>query len=121
MISTVGECPCLAPSQSEVSARDLVSRTRRGLAVPDQLRAGTIADLVVVGFAIALVEHAELDALTPAEREVTAMVLGGASNAEVARRRATSRRTVANQLASVYRKLGVTGRRELIARTLRPR
>ncbi|HTQ05059.1 MAG TPA: helix-turn-helix transcriptional regulator [Polyangiaceae bacterium] len=53
--------------------------------------------------------------LTDAEREVAALVAAGRSNAEVARLRATSARTVANQLASIYAKLGVTSRGELAA------
>lgn len=56
--------------------------------------------------------------LTAAEREVLALLLAGRTNAEIARRRTTSVRTVANQLASLYRKLGVSGRREILARTI---
>lgn len=54
--------------------------------------------------------------LTPAEREVLAGVLQGKSNAEIALLRGTSLRTVANQIASIFRKLGVGSRAELIAR-----
>ncbi len=53
-------------------------------------------------------------ALTPAERDVATLVASGAKNAEIARRRGTSVRTVANQLASIYRKLGVSSRAELV-------
>ncbi len=53
--------------------------------------------------------------LTEAERAVVARVLEGASNAEIAAERGTSARTVANQLAAVYRKLGALGRAELAA------
>lgn len=51
-----------------------------------------------------------LEALTVAEREVVTLVLDGHSNAEIARRRGCSRHTVANQLKSACRKLGVSGR-----------
>lgn len=51
--------------------------------------------------------------LTAAEREVTALLLEGASNAEIAATRRTSERTVANQVASILRKLGVAGRSEV--------
>jgi len=54
--------------------------------------------------------------LTTAERAVVALVLSGWSNAQVALRRGCSARTVANQLASAYRKLGVGSRAELAAR-----
>ena len=53
--------------------------------------------------------------LTPAERAVVALALEGCSNQEIARRRGASARTIANQLASAYRKLGVSGRAELAA------
>jgi DNA-binding CsgD family transcriptional regulator len=53
--------------------------------------------------------------LTGAERAVALMAAGGASNADIARARCTSARTVANQLAQVFRKLGVGSRGELAA------
>jgi|SRR5580704_422870 DNA-binding CsgD family transcriptional regulator len=64
--------------------------------------------------------HDLLDALTPAERQVALAVLAGLSNAEVARMRGSSPRTVANQLATIFRKLAVRSRAELAARTLAP-
>lgn len=48
--------------------------------------------------------------LTTAERAVAALVAGGATNEEIARTRKTSVRTVANQIASIMRKLGVSSR-----------
>jgi DNA-binding CsgD family transcriptional regulator len=54
--------------------------------------------------------------LTAAEREILPHVLRGDSNLELARRRGTSSRTVANQVASIFRKLGVSCRTELAAR-----
>jgi len=51
--------------------------------------------------------------LTAAERHVAALVLDGLSNRTIAQMRGTSVRTVANQIASVFRKLNVTGRAEL--------
>jgi DNA-binding NarL/FixJ family response regulator len=53
--------------------------------------------------------------LTDAERQVVAGVLSGRSNAAIAGARRTSARTVANQLAAIYRKLGVSSRWELAA------
>lgn len=51
--------------------------------------------------------------LTAAERHVAGLVLDGLSNRTIAQVRGTSVRTVANQIASVFRKLNVTGRAEL--------
>lgn len=53
------------------------------------------------------------------EKQVLAAILEGKSNAEIARQRGTSRYTVANQVASVYRKLGLSSRAEVVARFAR--
>lgn len=54
--------------------------------------------------------------LTAAESAVLDRLLQGASNADIARVRGASPRTVANQVASVLRKLGVASRYQLMAR-----
>jgi DNA-binding CsgD family transcriptional regulator len=59
--------------------------------------------------------------LSAGESAVVALAARGRSNAEIARARNISPRTVANQLAASYRKLGVSGRRELRARLARAR
>jgi DNA-binding CsgD family transcriptional regulator len=53
--------------------------------------------------------------LTPAESEVVAHLLRGDSSAEIATQRGTSLHTVNNQVASIFRKLGVRSRLELVA------
>ena len=55
-----------------------------------------------------------LEKLTPAEREVALLALDGLTNAQIGAQRGASVRTVANQLASVFRKLNIYGRLELI-------
>src|SRR5262245_36406460 len=54
--------------------------------------------------------------LTPAERTGAVALLEGLSNAEIACLRGSASRTVANQIAAIYRKLGVRSRAELAAR-----
>jgi DNA-binding NarL/FixJ family response regulator len=54
--------------------------------------------------------------LSPAELAVAHAVARGASNEAIARERGTSVRTVANQVASVLRKLRVSTRVEIAAR-----
>ena len=54
--------------------------------------------------------------LTQAEREVALLVLEGRSNAEIGRLRGRAPRTIANQIARVFRKLGVNSRSELVVR-----
>lgn len=57
-----------------------------------------------------------VEGLTEAERAVALDALAGHSNQAIAERRGSKMRTVANQLAAVYRKLGVSSRAELAAR-----
>lgn len=65
------------------------------------------------------VSKTDLSKLTAAEREVMELIVSGLSNAEVARKRGTAVRTVANQLQSLFRKLGVNSRAELSAKVAR--
>jgi DNA-binding CsgD family transcriptional regulator len=53
--------------------------------------------------------------LSGAEREVVALLLAGKSNAEIAKARGVALRTVANQVASILRKLRVGSRSALLA------
>ena len=53
--------------------------------------------------------------VSSAQREVLDLLLAGHSNAEIARRRGRSPRTVAHQVASLFRRLGVGSRAELFA------
>jgi DNA-binding NarL/FixJ family response regulator len=52
-------------------------------------------------------------ALTPSEAQVLEHLARGMSNAAIARARHTSVRTVANQVASLFRKTGARSRAEL--------
>jgi DNA-binding NarL/FixJ family response regulator len=54
--------------------------------------------------------------LSDAERSVVAGILGGKRTAAIARERGTSIRTVAKQIANIYKKLGVSSRREALVR-----
>ncbi len=57
-------------------------------------------------------------ALSTAEREVAALILCGRDNASIASLRRTSPRTVANQVARIFSKLGVHSRAELAVKAL---
>jgi DNA-binding NarL/FixJ family response regulator len=54
--------------------------------------------------------------LTSAERDVALAVARGLSNAQIGAERQASPRTIANQVAAIMRKLGVSSRAELAAR-----
>lgn len=77
-------------------------------------RLGALDEFVLISWPVALA--AKLETLTPSERDVLSQVVLGATNAQIARRRGTSPRTVANQMARLLEKLGAGSRYELIRR-----
>ena len=86
----------------------------RAFSTPRDLRLetdGSSSDPTVVSFS--LPETDWRDPLTPAEIDVVEDVLAGLGNAQIAGKRTSSPRTVANQLASIYKKLRVRSRLEL--------
>lgn len=102
---------------------DAPPNVRRTYAIhaPDDLR---VMELDVEGQTFVLFEWSSappvLDGLTDAERDVVTGILRGESNAAIAKRRGTHLRTVANQVARIFRKVGVSSRSELVARITRP-
>ncbi len=81
---------------------------------------GLSVDLLTVGddeYAVFQWDTDEpVQSLTPAERSILERVATGASNADIARARGASVRTVANQVASLLKKLGARSRFDLIRR-----
>lgn len=53
--------------------------------------------------------------LTPGELDVITLIFRGKTDPQIARSRGTSRRTVLNQVTSIFRKLGLKNREELLA------
>lgn len=103
--------------------RPLVPKPSAGLRPPAGLRA---ACLEHEGRAIWVMSYElpewELPAaLTATERAVVLASLGGATQRQIATSRGVSPRTVANQLAAAYGKLGVSSRIELAAKLRRVR
>ena len=83
------------------------------------IREGRVSRVDVEGQTLLVVSTRLLDTsvgarLSRAEREVVRFRAEGESHAEIASRRKSSRRTVANQLASAFRKMGVSSRLELV-------
>jgi DNA-binding CsgD family transcriptional regulator len=80
---------------------------------------------IVPALALATLAHASVPkrdrrpapALRPLERDLVDYVSLGFTNAEIARARGTSPRTVRNQLSALYARLGVANRAELVATT----
>lgn len=59
-----------------------------------------------------------LESLTGRERDVFQLLMTGMSNRQMGRRLDIAERTVKNNLHSIYRKLGVSGRAEAISKHL---
>jgi DNA-binding CsgD family transcriptional regulator len=97
----------------EAENGELAGRASRDASVRIAQGGGGNGELLVISFSIRPDPHA---ALTVAERAVVELVAVGCGNTEIARRRGVSKRTVANQIASVFGKLGVSSRLELVAR-----
>ena len=89
----------------------VVAALEHGVVVPGSSAAG--ADTAWLELEVTLAER-ELGRLTDAERVVALFALDGCTNAQIASIRQCSPRTVANQVASAFRKLGVRCRLELI-------
>lgn len=79
---------------------------------------GELFVLIVSRQGLAEARLAAASQLTHSERAVAALAVQGLSNAEIARLRAVKVRTVAAQLQSVFRKLGVASRIGLVMRLL---
>ncbi len=75
-------------------------------------------DCVVIG--VPLSRPPSFAALTRSELEVAEGILAGLPLRELARTRDVSPRTVAHQVATVYKKLGVSSRYELVALVSQP-
>jgi DNA-binding CsgD family transcriptional regulator len=103
---------CSTVRQLKVSA---AKRTSHDLEAP-RIPIGGVALIVLISPPVS----EELPAgLSLAERDVLRSLLRGESNAQVAARRRTALRTTANQVASIFRKIGVASRAELAARLTR--
>lgn len=99
-----------APISGTVAVQDLDA--------PRDLRAITFQDgearYMMLSFP--LQGEAPAPTLTAAETEVLKAVLDGRTNAAIARQRGTAVRTVANQVAALFRKFGASSRLDLARR-----
>jgi len=90
-----------------------------------RLSTATSREVIVDGETVVVVASAgapttrRYEELTDAESAIASLAVRGLSNREIASLRGSSVRTVANQLASVFAKLGVGSRTELAAREAR--
>jgi DNA-binding CsgD family transcriptional regulator len=91
---------------------------RQGLALADRMHARPLAErarteLHTLGLRPRRAAVTGVDALTPGERRVALLALHGQSNRQIAQALFIATKTVETHLARAYRKLAITGRREL--------
>jgi DNA-binding NarL/FixJ family response regulator len=82
----------------------------------DQLTEIAVAGERLLVGAYPLIDERWIKDLTESERQVTAQILAGSTNADIASRRDVSEHTVANQVQAIFRKLEVRSRGELAVR-----
>ena len=103
--------------RTRASVADKPASEREKQLRPEQSRVEVfdvhIGEETLVVLSVPIETGASLEKLTPAERDVARAVLRGLSNDEVAQLRGCRPRTVAVQLASIYRKLRISSRSEL--------
>lgn len=80
----------------------------RGLPMPRARIEGATSTGLIISFEVP--GKGLMARLTRVEAEVLRLTIEGKTHAEIATGRGTSRRTVANQLGAIFRKLGVSGR-----------
>jgi DNA-binding NarL/FixJ family response regulator len=115
--STVSESLQMALTKLGFASRAEFLKVMAGLRVNGPDHGARVVGDALFCWLFLPVEAVGLDPrLTRAERQIVAGVLNGRTNAAIALTRRTSCRTVANQLAGIYRKLGVSSRWELAAR-----
>jgi DNA-binding CsgD family transcriptional regulator len=90
--------------------------TGRDTTLPSQLQQALVT-VDGVQYAVVQVSNADFrpSVLTPAERAILPAILQGKSSREIAMDRGVAERTIVNQLASIYRKLEINSRGELVA------
>ena len=117
-VSSSAVTNCTARAQEKLG---LKSRTElAAFFAPNGIRA-RLAEVALDGErllvgAYPLIDEVSTAKLTGAERSVAALVLAGSTNRDIAHRRETSESTVANQVQSIFQKLGARSRGELAAR-----
>jgi DNA-binding NarL/FixJ family response regulator len=80
-----------------------------------------LAETSLAGEQLLIGSHSLIDTrhianLSEAERDVVSLLIAGSTNSDIAQRRGSSERTVANQIQSIFQKLCVRSRGELVAR-----
>jgi len=100
----------LLPSRLPLGLAVLVHHARGRAAVAMQRHVDSSSHRLVLSARFASLD----DILSPAVLDVIFQFAQGSSHAEIAAHRRTSQRTVANQIAAAFQRLGVSGRTQLL-------
>ena len=100
---------------TRVGGRFVVSLYSRGRDAVAVMRLTSLGARMVLISVPADDSNARLGALTPAERQVVRLAAEGHTDGDIAALRRTTAATVSKQITAAYRKLGISGRRELRA------
>jgi len=103
------------------ATRKLGGRNRRDLIGIDQAEALQLelqGDALGVLRSLSATDSNLVARLTPGERAVVDLLVQGATNAQIAKARGRSVKTVANQLSSIFTKLGVESRTGAVVKVL---
>ena len=116
------------PCGASAARRDAREPLRRALELASQCDATLLveevrAELQAVGVRPRTDAATGVESLTPSERRVVDLAVGGGTNRDIAQELYVTPKTVEVHLSNAYRKLGIRGRRELPAGdlTARPR
>jgi DNA-binding CsgD family transcriptional regulator len=106
-----------APRSSQVTLPSLIGWITLHASLPDGPRTGRVAVVLerATGVQSATL-RLEVSGVTSREREVATLLARGLSNAEIAQALVLSPHTVQDHIKSLYEKLGVSSRQELVAR-----
>lgn len=91
-----------------------IKKVHQGEVWLDRSLMGSLFREMTQGVAYADAEAAKISTLTPREREVVTLIAEGLKNRDIAARLFISETTVSHHLSSVFAKLGVTDRLELV-------
>lgn len=85
----------------------------QGVPLPDRVQVQSLDEDTVL-LSLPLPEASMPSGLTSSEESVARLVFLGASNADIAAERSTTKKTIANQLERIFQKLSVKSRVELV-------
>ena len=113
--SAVTNCTAMAQKKLGLASRVELAAFFAPSGLRAKLAEVSLANEEVLVGAYHLIDKRCVEGLTEAERAVLAHLVAGSTNNDIADRRQTSEYTVANQVKSIFRKLEVCSRSELVA------